>query len=230
MRTILLIIAFFVLVSCKPDVDLVQVVLVEPSKVELIFPENNSVCTTGTILSNSQSEVVFEWTDAEIGDMYELYLTNLETGEESSYQSTNSSMAITLFRGTPYRWEVSTLLQGTNKSTKSDFGAFYNAGDGIVTHIPFPASAIYPRNGEYLIASTQRTTLQWSTEDLDDDIVGYDIYFGTSNPPVLFAEDHTGQSLENVDVESGQIYYWSIRTYDAQGNVSNSPVFSFTVE
>ena len=219
MRVIILTMVFCVLISCKPDTDIAQTVLSQPSKVELIFPENNSVCTTGTILSESQSEVVFEWSNAEIGDLYELHLTNMETGEESIYQSANSSMAITLYRGTPYRWEVSTFLLETNEATKSDFAAFYNAGEGITTHIPFPASAIYPRNGEHLLASTQSTTLQWSAEDLDNDIVAYDIYFGTINPPMLFAENNTNQALENVSVESGQSYYWSISTRDSQGNI-----------
>lgn len=216
--------------GCGPDVDILQVVLVAPSKVELIFPENNEECTAGTIISETESEVIFDWTDAEIGDGYNISLTNLTTGQEAIFESDSSSLPIRLLRGTPYRWHVTTFLNDLDEPTLSNIEAFYNAGPGIQSFIPFPAANVAPENGEQL-ASTTTVTLEWNAEDLDGDITAYDIYFGTTSPPGLFASDlsASSNSLSNVPVAAGTLYFWNVVTRDTQGNESNSEVFSFEV-
>lgn len=212
--------------SCSKDVDLVQTVLLEPTSVELVFPEENEVCTTGTVVSEIESEVVFDWTDADITDGYIIIMTNLETGVEERYEAEDSEMPIRILRGTPYRWRVDTFLTDSGVVVQSSSEDFYNAGPGEQSFIPFPANAIFPKNGE-LVNSTSTITLQWETSDVDNDITEYDIYFGLDSDPPLFSESVEENSLANVGIVAGTTYYWKVVTKDALGNESTSQEFSF---
>ena len=226
------IIVFLVVVllaSCGPDLDLVQAVLLPPSQVELVFPEENEECTAGVIISETESEVVFDWTDAEVTDGYIISLTNLTTGQEQLFESDSSSLPIRMLRGTPYRWRVDTFLNDSQEITQSDTEAFYNAGPGVQSFIPFPASAIFPKNGELVDSGTITITLQWEASDLDNDITEYDIYYGTDPDPQLFSSELQSNSLANISVDAGETYYWKVVTRDTQGNESVSQIFTFNV-
>ncbi len=217
------------IVGCEADTELTQAILPPPSKVELLFPEENEECTEGIIISETESEVVFDWSEAEMTDGYVISLTNLANGQEQVFESDSSSLPIQMLRGTPYRWRVDTFLESTQEVTQSDEESFYNAGPGVQSFIPFPATPIFPKDGEVLDSNETIITLQWEASDLDNDITEYDIYFGTeSNPPLLTSGVQTN-SLANIDVEAGETHYWRILTRDAQGNESNSQIISFFV-
>jgi hypothetical protein len=218
-----------VVIACGPDLDLVQAVLLPPSKVDLVFPEENSECTAGIIISETESEVIFDWSDADVTDGYIISLTNLTTGQEQLFESDSSSLPIRMLRGTPYRWHVDTFLNDSQEVVSSDIEAFYNAGPGVQSFIPFPATAIFPKNGELINTNEDALTLQWEASDLDNDISEYDIYFGIENEPPLLSSGLQTNSLANVPVDSGEIYFWRVVTRDTQGNESNSELFSFEV-
>ena len=73
------------------------------------------------------------------------------------------------------------------------------------------------------------TTLFRSGSDIDNDIVSYDVYFDTVNPPVTL-EGNTAASNIDVTVAAGNTYYWRVVTKDSQGNNSQSEIFEFRVE
>ena len=225
--------AILIVVSCNPDKDFIQEVLVEesdvPTKVSLIFPENNSECTTGTVISENVSEVTFDWSDAEIGDTYRITLTNLTTGADEVFDSETSSMPLRLLRGTPYSWKVTTSQTGIAESTDSNTESFYNSGPGLQSFIPFPASEPNPMTASSFPSNTTIVNFEWVGSDLDNDIIEYDFYFGVANPPNLFAAGLTENNYNGVEVSSGNAYYWKVATRDSFGNVSNSQVFYFTV-
>ena len=62
---------------------------------------------------------------------------------------------------------------------------------------------------------------------MDGDIVGYDVYFGTSNNLPLLKANVTDPFINNVSVPAKAIYYWQIITKDSQGNSSDSGVYQF---
>jgi len=226
-KTMLFILCLIILhIGCKRDLDLLQVVLSPPSKVELVFPENNSECTAGIIISQTESEVVFDWSDANFGDGYIVHLTNLSTNQEQVFESESSSLPIIMQRGTPYQWYVETFLIDSNQVTSSNVESFYNAGPGIQSFIPFPASAVFPRNGELVDSSMGTITMEWESSDLDEDVVEYDLYFDVNQDPVLFSQGLQTNST-NIDIDSDEIYFWKVITRDARGNESSSRVFSF---
>ncbi len=217
------------IVGCGIDSDLFEELVESATKVQLIFPENNSECTAGVIISENESEVVFDWSDAEVVDSYLIQLTNLSDGQLQTFSADSSFFPIRLQRGTPYQWSVTTIINEIDETIESDIEFFYNSGPGVTTFVPFPATAITPANEALLISSTTVTTIEWSAEDLDNDIVNYDLYFGASNPPEILSSELETSSLSNVQVMSGTRYYWQVVTRDDLGNESNSEIFSFEV-
>lgn len=217
--------------GCGVDVDLIEELTVLAPDLQIVFPENNSECTAGTILSENQSEVTFEWSEIEGVQSYNIILINLATGIEEEFSSLSSSLPIILERGTPYQWIVDAIVRIDEEDTVvSASGYFYNAGPGVTTYIPFPADAISPLNGAQLLGTTTSINIEWTSEDLDNDIVSYDLYLGSSSNPELFAADIETPLISNVQVATGNQYYWRVVTKDAIGNESNSEIFSFEVE
>ena len=199
-----------------------------PSAASLVFPDNNSECTEGEIVSPTQSRVEFLWNASQNTDSYQVNLRNLNTGSTSVTNSTEAAARILLVRGVPYEWSVVSRANGTTETATSPTWRFYNAGPGITNYAPFPAQAIAPTRGATLPATTS-VVLEWSGSDVDNDIVGYTLSFGTQNPPPVFEEGLTSTSLETA-VQGGNTYYWQVATTDSADNVTNSEVFVFRVE
>lgn len=83
-----------------------------------------------------------------------------------------------------------------------------------------------PEDGKEIPPATT-TTLTWSATGGASD--KWDVYFGTSESPALYKTDVTAQSLSGVPVAEGNTYYWYVKTVDALGILTHSPVFSFSV-
>ncbi|TLP80531.1 hypothetical protein ES765_07095 [Maribacter sp. ACAM166] len=71
--------------------------------------------------------------------------------------------------------------------------------------------------------------LVWKSEDFDNDIIGYNVYFGESTDPTLFETDVVETRFNGIAVNPGKTYYWNIVTKNSIGNESVSPIFTFTV-
>ena len=80
---------------------------------------------------------------------------------------------------------------------------------------------------EIIDPSASQITLSWTGSDVDDDIVGYDVYFGTTTTPEIYTSDQVDSNLNNVALTADTIYYWQIITKDSQGNTSSSGIFQF---
>jgi hypothetical protein len=223
--------ALLVLWSCDPDLDIALDLSsgIEPTAVSLIFPEDLSECTTGISLSDTESEVVFEWTPAVLGDGYILTLINLESTRIQTFETETVTLPVVLQKGTPYRWLITTTLTGSGEVTDSDIHVFFNAGPGTTSYIPFPARNIAPGNGQAFPPAQEEVNLVWESSDLDNDIQGHDVYFGNVNPPPFFSADVVASELTGIPVSRGT-YYWQIITRDEAGNESVSEVFRFTIE
>lgn len=215
------------LVSCGKDNDL-SALLNNPEAVTLVFPENLTQCYEGTVISATLSEVTFRWNSAANTNKYELHISHLINGSKDIYTTNGTEFTARIERGVPYSWFVVSSADGSNATATSAIWSFYNAGDAITSYVPFPAEALNPLPGATL-SGVSSVNLTWQAADLDDDIVGYDVYFGISNPPVMFEQDLSTASLTSVPVTSGTTYFWRIVTRDSLGNESDSEVFSFSV-
>jgi len=197
-----------------------------PSAATLIFPEDNTECNEGTIISSSQSSVIFRWSEAANADSYIVVLTNLQNNQTIRRNASTNSLEITIFRGTPYSWQVESRANGTTEIAQSSVFRFYNAGDPLENFVPFPAAVLTPTQGATVEPASGKVTLTWNGNDIDNDITEYDIFFGTDNPPATLLTTQSETSLE-VDVTADTVYFWRVRTKDAADNVSTSEVFQF---
>ncbi|NNL01905.1 MAG: hypothetical protein HKP39_06485, partial [Eudoraea sp.] len=70
--------------------------------------------------------------------------------------------------------------------------------------------------------------LEWSGADVDNDIVGYEIFLDTVSPPqVLLASPAATVSSIKVNTIPNTVYYWKVITRDVEGNTSDSGIYSF---
>ncbi|WP_298894305.1 hypothetical protein [uncultured Psychroserpens sp.] len=196
-----------------------------PIGVQLIFPQEDSLCNEGENPTPTESTVFFEWEPNDNAESYTLTVENLDTGVVTQHETSDFIFPVTISRAEAFRWFVEYNYQGEAKVSAS--WNFYNAGPGVQTYAPFPAEIISPSMAQ-TISATNSVTLDWSGSDVDNDIVGYDVYFGTNNPPSLNTSDMSVDQL-TVSVTSGNTYYWNIITKDAEGNSSESGVFEFRI-
>ncbi|MEW7290841.1 hypothetical protein [Aquimarina sp. 2304DJ70-9] len=199
-----------------------------PTASNLIFPFENSLCNVGTDITPTESTVLFEWEAGANVDSYEVELTNLTTGNRTTHQSTATQTPIVLSRGTPYSWFIVSKSNTVSETAQSVEWKFYNAGDAIESYAPFPAEAIAPEMAESIRTTASEIILDWEGNDVDDDIVGYDVYFDTSREPEIVSSN-LEESMFSVSITSNTIYYWKITTKDSRGNTSESGVFQFKV-
>ena len=207
------------------------VVVTGPGAANLTFPENNSECTTGVVdpEDDTKSAVTFEWDAGQNADRYTITITNLNSGSSVFASPSTNEATVTIDRGTPYSWVVTSRANGTSETADSQTFRFYNEGPGVENYAPFPAEAVAPARGVNLPMDTTAVTLEWSGSDVDNDITGYEVFFGTDVNPTTSIGSGAETSLADVAVTSGTTYYWVVVTTDSAGNTSSSEVFSFKV-
>lgn len=218
-----LVFLLLIIQSCGVDSDVLEYSK-DQINITLIFPEDDSECIEGIIVSDMQSELVFEWSDENDNSPYIVHLTNLVSSQTEFIESDNTDVAITLDRGVAYSWYVTGKIDSS-----SEIWSFYNEGPGLESAIPYPATAISPVSGASISQTSTSVNLIWNSEDPDDDIVAYDLFFGEAKDPQLYGTDVTEKRFNDIPVEAGKTYYWKIVTKDSIGNESTSEVFTFSV-
>ena len=225
-----LILAILVFHSCGIDSDVLTYSDSNPIDdgidILLLFPQNNSEIIDGTHVSATESRLVFEWTTKNNTDYrpFNLELVNLSNNDTIIYESIDTTSAIILQREVRYSWTVTGI-----SDSKSQTWVFYNIGPALEASPPLQASAISPVTGASISQTSTTVNLIWSSEDPDDDIISFDLYFGeTEDPPLLF-EDINASRYNDIPVEADKTYYWKIVTKDSVGNESTSEVFTFSV-
>ena len=225
MRTLLILLFSLVfLQSCKKDAPK------QPGSADLVEPAQNEPCTPVRSINANNSEVRFRWQPTDHTDSYVLHITNLLTDKTEEENVFTTTANITLAKGAPYSWFVVSKNNEVLETSTSAIWSFYNPGSQT-NHVPFPASVINPTQGSTVANNKQnQVTLQWSGNDLDDDIEEYEIYFSEENPPTVLAAIVDGDETSlAVTVLSKKLYYWRIITIDAQGNSSDTGVLEFRV-
>lgn len=194
-----------------------------PGKAVLTSPENNKTCEE----VNTSGQVTFSWNASTDTDKYDLKITNLNTqGVNNQNNITTTSKAVTLTKGIPYSWSITSKNEGT-KTTTSDTWQFYLAGDGVVNYAPFPATAVSPSPGASVARTSGKVTIEWSGSDADNDSLTYTLEMDTIDgiQGTVIAEDISASSME-LSVEADTVYYWRVISSDGQ-NTSTSIVYTF---
>lgn len=201
-----------------------------PEAANLVFPLENSECTTGVSISESQSQVTFEWQASANTDSYTLSAVNLNTNSPQTISTAATSASLSIAKGAPYSWTITSRNEDSSEVATSETWLFYNAGSQT-TYAPFPAQLVSPTSGSTVQKSIDnQIVLMWLGADVENDIDNFEILFSTSNPPTTSVGNIDSATMEfTVDVVSDTIYYWKVITTDMEGNISDSGVFEFRV-
>ena len=144
-----------------------------PGSADLIAPASNNSCLLGTSVDAFTSNVLFQWSDSEDTDSFDLTYTNLSTNDTKTKTGikTNST-TILLFKGVSYAWSVKSIKSNSRVAT-SGTSKFYLAGPSLVTNVPLGAVLKSPNT------SSGKTTLSWTGSDADTgDVLTYYLYHG----------------------------------------------------
>jgi hypothetical protein len=198
-----------------------------PTAASPILPAQNEVCAGGTPVNSSLTAVLFTWQEGQGADSYEVSVKNLVTGISVNQKVTGAQAFIPLTPGNPYSWYVRSHSSATEATAESPKWKFYLSSPGATSYAPFPADSLMPSLGQTVNASSGKVTLSWTGSDVNNDIVSYDVYFGTSDTPPLLIGAHTATSLPDVPISALSRYYWKVITRDSKANTSDSGVFQF---
>ncbi|MEQ5792353.1 hypothetical protein J4E06_14895 [Muricauda sp. NFXS6] len=201
-----------------------------PEGAALVFPEENSECTTGTDINQTSTQVTFRWMASNNTENYTLSVTNLNTNVPQNISTASTSASLTITKGTPYAWSVTSRNSNSDQVASSPTWLFYNAGSQT-TYAPFPAQLVNPLSGATVqMDIANEVLLEWSGADVDNDIESFEVFFSETNPPTTSVGITNASGMEiPVGVESGNVYYWRVVTTDLEGNTSISGVFDFRV-
>src|SRR5438067_756947 len=118
--------AMFVWIGCGKSSNNPLPSIPSPDKATLSLPAQNAACTTGTVISGTQSAITFTWSTAANTDSYLIGIKNLLTQAIHYKKATATQLTDTLLRNTPYSWFVVSKSKAVADTTKSDVWKFYN--------------------------------------------------------------------------------------------------------
>lgn len=203
-----------------------------PSAAILVFPSENSECTTGVDLNTDFSEVTFEWNASDNTDVYTLEVINLNSSTPPQTLFTAETTAtLAISKGTPFSWSVTSRNNESQESAESESWLFYNAGT-IINYPPFPATILEPESGSTTVKNqSDEVVFNWTGTDVENDIVSYELFFATDTPDNLASVYVGEESMFAISgLASASVNYWKVITTDAQGNTSDSGVYDFKVQ
>tara|TARA_B100000963_G_scaffold192536_1_gene167624 strand:- start:138 stop:845 length:708 start_codon:yes stop_codon:yes gene_type:complete len=201
----------------------------KPGIPNLVFPENNAPCLDTNVINDEQSSVTFRWSLTRDTNSYRLFVTNLSTDQLQQFSTENPEVSATLNHGQPYSWRVRAFGPKGTAPSESETWKFYLSGPAVDNYAPFPPELTYPISGSTVTPINNLIPLQWNCSDVDNDLSSYEVYLdkvdGTTLVQILTHESET--TAFETQVESGFVYYWKVIAKDAQGNESDSGVYSF---
>jgi len=229
---ILLAITFISLSACSKDSggnEPAEVVIPPPTVAVLTFPANNEPCLETTSVNDTQSSITFRWNAGQNVTSYDLRLVNLSNNNSNVYNSTTNDKTLTLEHDEPYSWKIISNGQSGSQPVESDTWKFYLAGPAQINFAPFPAELTSPVSGSTVTPSDGLVQVQWTCTDADNDIAQYEVYLDATDGSTLVHTIDFESTTTSVDVnvENNIIYFWKVITTDAEGNQSNSGVYSF---
>jgi hypothetical protein len=195
-----------------------------PTIPTLVIPTDNKLCVDNT--------VAFQWnlsTDANKDPItYQIQVAkdNLFSQIAKTLDGATVGQTIALDKNTAYYWRIKAT---DSKGLSSDYSPtykFYTAGEAVVNHLPFSPELVQPVLNTVL--NTTTASLKWNATDVDvTDVLTYDVYFGTSNPPtVKFKENATTKTLD-VTLEPAKEYFWKVVVKDNKGGETIGQVWKF---
>lgn len=195
-----------------------------PSVPTLVTPTDNKLCVDNT--------VNFQW-NASTDVNKDVITYQIQVAKDNTFSQivktaevTTNNTSVVLDKNTAYYWRIKATDSKGLSSTFSPTFKLYTSGEAVVNHLPFAPTLSKPAiNSTVNITST---TLEWfGGGDVDPtDIVSYDVYFGTANPPTEKIGNTYATSI-TVPLESAKEYFWKIVAKDNHGGETVGQVWKF---
>ncbi|REG90732.1 glycoside hydrolase family 78 protein [Flavobacterium aquicola] len=195
-----------------------------PTVPVLTLPPDNKLCVDNT--------VSFEWnksTDTNNDNItykIEIAKDNQFTQIIETAEGTSTSTELELEKNTAYYWRIKAT---DDEGVSSDYSAaykFYTAGDAEVNHLPFLPELTAPEINASV--NTATAALTWNATDADaEDVLTYEVYFGTSNPPNVKINENNTTKTEEVTLEPATEYFWKVVVKDNKGGETVGQVWRF---
>lgn len=155
---------------------------------------------------------------------YDIYLgTSIPPQLEASDQPSTSYTPSTLGYNTTYYWKV---IARDNQGDTAEGPIWSFTTTAKENQPPYTPSNPMPPDGA--IDQDVDIDLSWTGGDPDpEDIVTYDVYFGTTPSPTLIAPDQSITTYDPGTLNNNTTYYWKIVAKDNYGAQTEGPVWSF---
>jgi hypothetical protein len=195
-----------------------------PSTPTLVAPSDNKLCVNNIVL--------FQWNEAKDPNndaiTYQLQVAkdNQFSQIVKTVEKAINTEGFQLEKGVAYYWRIkATDSKGLSGSYSATY-KFYTASEAVVNHLPFSPELVQPVLNTVL--NTTTASLKWNATDVDvTDVLTYDVYFGTSNPPIVkFKENATAKTLD-VTLEPAKEYFWKVVVKDNKGGETIGQVWKF---
>jgi len=193
---------------------------VDPAAANLSKPANNTQCL-------EVDKVKFEWNKSDNTDTYTITIIDLISSATVTQNTSTNTVEITLTKGKPYSWQITSKNKSTSKTAKSEVWKFYLSGAADSNHAPFPAEIIAPKNDTTVSAGS--IELSWKVSDVDvGDTHKFDVKLDKTNATTVICTDQA-DTKKTITLTAG-VYYWRVIAKDNNGNHSESGVYKFTVQ
>ena len=197
-----------------------------PSIPVLIFPTDNLLCTDNVLNFNWNASI-----DPE-GDAltYQIQVAkdNLFTQIVHALNCSLTEQTISLSKGFNYYWRVKSIDSKNLGSSFSSVFSFYTDGEGEVNHLPFSPFLVAPELNS--IQNTTTISLEWTANDVDNDPLAFDVFFGKVNPPIMKVAENLTSNTFSVAIESSKNYYWNVVVKDDKGGQTIGQIWNFKTE
>jgi hypothetical protein len=197
---------------------------VAPTVPVLTTPVDNKLCVNNT--------VSFEWnrsTDTNndnITYLIEIAKDNQFAQIVKTVDGSLNTQSIALEKNTAYYWRVKATDAKGLASAYTGTNKFYTAGDAVINHLPFSPELVGPFINTVL--STTTASLKWNASDVDaTDILTYDVYLGTVNPPTEKVSENNTTKTVDLTLSPAKEYFWRVVVKDNKGGETVGQVWKF---
>ncbi|MDP8205951.1 MAG: hypothetical protein P9L92_04740 [Candidatus Electryonea clarkiae] len=209
----------FVIINCSKDEDSPS----QPVNEAPFFPSNPSPadCTLEV-----EPDVVLTWSCQDPDNDSLTYFLHfgqtlqppvVQAGLEDTFYTIED-----LELGANYYWKV-VAHDNNGHLTSGPVWLFTTRGNAP----PFQPTSPVPADSQTNVGLIN-TELRWISGDPDNDVLSFDIYFGTNSRPSLLTSGYHDTSYTIHDLLSNNTYYWRIVAWDSEDNTISSPTWSFS--
>lgn len=194
-----------------------------PTGTALISPANNKLCVSNT--------VNFEWKKAadknnnDTSYLLEIAKDNQFTQIIETDEDTSTSRTMVLDKNTAYYWRVKTFNSQDLLSSSAVYKFYTSANDAVENYVPFSPELTAPTMHSAVSGTT--ASLKWNATDVDNDILTYDVYFGTTNPPTTKINENYAQTTVDVTLQPAKEYFWKVVVKDNKGGETVGQTWKF---